>query len=445
MTKNDLGSVCVIGLGYVGLPLAVQAAHKGFTVFGIDLNKDIVDKVNSRISPFVNDPGFEHELQSLESGSLKAHTSYGPIVSSDVVIICVPTPTDNNIPDYSYVESTAEEIAKRLKKGHLILLESTINPGVTRDKVLPILESASGLTAGIDFHLAHCPERIDPGNKRFNVKNLNRVVGGISLECSEKAAAFYRKIINAKIIQLDTTEEAEFVKSWENSHRNVMIALANQAAVICDSLGMNIDNVLLGLNSKVEQFGLKLAKPGIGPGGHCIPEDIHYVISRARQSGLDTSLLDGAVRFNDGMPSYAVYKLETMVKSDGKNFKSMKVGILGIAYKENVADPRRSPAIDLVNSLVQKCQKVIIHDPYVDRSYLESIKNVGVSSTLDELLNTCDAFILATAHTVYIDSINKEIIKKSSIKYVLDGRNAFDTEMFRNVDVRYSGIGKNLK
>lgn len=444
MTENNLGSVCVIGLGYVGLPLAVQAAHKGFIVNGIDLNKDLVNLVNQRITPFVNDPEFEQELISLDSQLLLAHTTYDSISDSDVVIICVPTPTENNIPDYSYVESSVKEIGKQLKHGQLILLESTINPGVTRDRVLPILETESGLKAGKDFYLAHCPERIDPGNKKFNVKNLNRVVGGISLDCSEKAAEFYGKIIDAKIIKLDTTEEAEFVKSWENSHRNVMIALANQAAVICDSLGMNIDNVLVGLNSKVEQFGLKLAKPGIGPGGHCIPEDIHYVISRARQNGLDTRLLDGAVYFNDGMPNYAISKLEKMVKTDNKTLKDMKVGILGIAYKENVADPRRSPSLDLVNSLVQKCKRVIIHDLFVDKEFLNSISNVDVADSIEEILTNCDAIILATAHTGYLDYLNEETIENSNTNYILDGRNALDMSMFKNLDVKYAGIGKNL-
>jgi nucleotide sugar dehydrogenase len=441
---NNIGSVSVIGLGYVGLPLAVLVAQKGFFVTGIDVNEKIVDLVNQRISPFVNEIEFEKDLKNITSERLIALTDFNSISSSDVIIVCVPTPTENYIPDYSYVESSVKEIAKRLKRGQLILIESTVNPGVTRDKVLPILESESGLKAGSDFYLAHCPERIDPGNKEYTVKNLNRVVGGITLECSERAVQFYGKIIDAKIIKLDSSEEAEFVKSWENSHRNVMIALANQAAVICDSLGMNIDNVLIGLNSKVEQFGLKLAKPGIGPGGHCIPEDIHYVISRARQNGLDTRLLDGAVYFNDGMPNYAISKLEKLVKEDGKVLKNLKIGILGVAYKENVGDPRRSPSLDLINSLVQKCERVVVHDLFVDRSFLDSISNIDVADTIDGVLKNCDAIILATAHNEYINYLDEDNLKNSKVSYVLDGRNALDMSMFNRLDIQYAGIGKSL-
>lgn len=256
-------TIAVVGLGYVGLPLAVQAAHKGYDVIGVDLNQRLIDMVNNHISPFANDDRFTEALKTIHPTKLHSTTSFDGVEKADVVIICVPTPTEDNIPDLSFVINATKLIAKHLRSGQLIVLESTVNPGVTRDDILPILESTSKLKCGTDFFLAHCPERIDPGNSKYYVGNLNRVVGGITAECTKRAHAFYSSIIDGEVIDLASPEEAEFVKSWENSYRNVMIAMANEAAIICDALGMDINNVLRGLQSKVDQFGLKLAKPGL--------------------------------------------------------------------------------------------------------------------------------------------------------------------------------------
>lgn len=432
--------IAVVGLGYVGFPLAVQAAHKGYSVVGIDLKPELVAMVNERRSPFIGDKRFATALRKVPKQQLEGTSSFAALAQAEVVVVCVPTPTDDNIPDLSYVENAAKEIAKHLQRGQLIILESTVNPGVTRDSMLPILEHASGLKVGKHFNLAHCPERIDPGNPELHVGNLNRVVGGITPACTKKAAQFYGSIIDAKIIPLGSSEEAEFVKSWENSHRNVMIALANEAAVICDAMDMDISNVLAGLQSKVDQFGLKLAQPGIGPGGHCIPEDIHYVIKKARQNGIDTRFLDSAAELNDKMPRYAVSQLQQLVGSS-KTFGTIRVALLGLAYKENIEDARRSPAIEVAHLLSRRAGSVVVHDPYVDTENLQ-LRGVDKATTLDEALAQADAVFIATAHKDYRDQLTPALLEQHNIKWVYDGRNCLRSQSFKSSLVAYKGVGK---
>jgi UDP-N-acetyl-D-glucosamine dehydrogenase len=435
-----MSKVAVIGLGYVGFPLAVQAAEKSHTVVGIDLKQELVDMANSRTSPFTNDTRFAAALARVSDQQFSGSNNFDDLADADVIVICVPTPTDDNIPDLSFVEGAAKEIGKRLRIGQLVILESTVNAGATRDNVLPILEGASGLQVGQHFNLAHCPERIDPGNPDLFVGNLNRVVGGITPTCTIRAAQFYSDIIDAKVTPLGSTEEAEFVKSWENSHRNVMIALANEAAVICDAMDMDINNVLEGLQSKVDQFGLRLAQPGIGPGGHCIPEDIHYVIKKARQNGIDTRFLDSAAELNDKMPRYAVSQLQQLVGS-GKDFGNIRVALLGLAYKENIEDARRSPALEVAHLLSRRAGSVIVHDPYVD---MDRVRLGGVEKalTLEEALDGADAVFVATAHRDYREQLTPDMLERHNIKWVYDGRNCLKREDFRTSIVAYKGVGR---
>ncbi len=432
----------VIGLGYVGLPLAVQAAEKGYAVIGVDLSKALVDKVNERISPYVNDDRFEQALIAVSEEQLSATQDYMKLAEVENIIICVPTPTNNNIPDYVYVESAAKQISEILRPGHFVSLESTVNPGVTRDVILPILEKETGLKVGVDFYLAHCPERIDPGNEKFFVGNLNRVVGGITPECTNRAVDFYSDVIDAKIIPLGSSEEAEFVKSWENSHRNVLIALANSAAVICDGVGMDIENVLAGLQSKIDQFGLKLARPGIGPGGHCIPEDIHYVIKKARENGIDTRFLDSAADLNDRMPRYAVNKLRELMTNNGSNLAEAKVALLGVAYKENIDDLRRSPSVEAAYQLLRHSKGLSIHDPFVPREIQASIKGSNVSDSIDDALTGAEAVFIGTAHSEYSSLVTAELLSKHGVKYVLDGRNCLERDAIVDAGIHYHGIGR---
>ncbi len=431
----------VVGLGYVGLPLAVQAAEKGYTVTGVDLDTTIVDMVNRRESPYVNDERFTRALTSLGEGALSATTQISTLSEVDTIVICVPTPTQNNSPDISFVTRASSQVAAFLRTGQLVSLESTVNPGITRDEVLPILERGSGLEVGKEFFLAHCPERIDPGNASLYVGNLNRVLGGVTLECTARATEFYESIIDAKVMPLDSPEEAEFVKSWENSHRNVLIALANSAAIICDSMGMNIDNVLGGLQTKIDQFGLQLASPGIGPGGHCIPEDIHYVIKKARQNGIDTRFLESAADLNDKMPRYALHSLSKMLLEKGEKLSDARVALLGLAYKPNIADIRRSPSVEIGYKLVRNAGSVVLHDPHVAAGD-SPVKGAEIATTLEEAVSGADVVFIGTAHAEYVDDRLVEVIKKSGIRYVFDGRNCLDADVYSEIGITYKGIGK---
>lgn len=434
--------VSVIGLGYVGLPLAVQAAEKGYVVQGVDVNQKLVDIVNKRQSPYVNDQRFADALARVTREQFEATTTYTGIEDSDTIIICVPTPTENNVPDITLVRAAAESVGEHLQKGQLVVLESTVNPGVTREEVLPLLEQGSGLKVGTDFCLAHCPERIDPGNTQFYVGNLNRVVGGVTEACTERAATFYRSIVDAAILPLGSVEEAEFVKSWENSHRNVMIALANSAAIMCDAMGMSIDNVLQGLQSKVDQFGLKLAQPGIGVGGHCIPEDIHYIINKARQRGVDTRFLDTAADLNDDMPRYAVHQLQELTAQHGERLSDLNVAMLGLAYKPNISDKRRSPAIEVAYQLIRQAGKVKLHDPYVRDTSEIAIPGGKYCADVKEALRGSDVLFLGTAHTEYVHSLKPQRLKAAGVRYVYDGRNCLDRRAFETEGIVYKGIGR---
>ncbi len=431
----------VVGLGYVGLPLAVQAAAKGYKVTGIDLNAKLIAQINNRQSPYVNDMRFSDALRQIDKSRLSATNSFSSLKKVENIVVCVPTPTESGVPDLRYVSRAAEQIATYIKPGQFVSFESTVNPGVTRDVVLPLLEKGSGLKVGEDFFLAHCPERIDPGNDKFFVGNLNRVVGGITDSCTQRAVKFYSSIIDAKILPLKSAEEAEFVKSWENSHRNVMIALANSAAVICDALGMDVARVLEGLQSKVDQFGLSLAKPGIGPGGHCIPEDIHYVIRRARQMGVDTRLLDDAADLNDNMPRYAVHKLSEMVRDSGEDLSKLSVALLGLAYKPEVADVRCSPSIEVAYSLIRCAKSVIVQDPYA-KNIGDALPPIHEATSLEEALRLADVIFLGTGHKIYIDRLTAKTLMNYKIRYVLDGRNVLDKSSIEAAGIGYRGIGR---
>lgn len=433
-------SLAVIGLGYVGLPLAVQAAEKGYEVIGIDLNEDLVKKINNRETPYVNDERFAKAFVGVDKKRLIATTTYEQIKRVDNIVICVPTPTENNVPDTGFVRQAASQIAPHLKKGHFVSVESTVNPGVTRREVLPILED-SGLRVGEDFYLAHCPERIDPGNAKYFVGNLNRVVGGITQECTEYALRVYKSIIDAKVIPLGSTEEAEFVKSWENSQRNVMIAMANSSAIICDAMGMDIENIRKGLESKIEQFGLNLAQAGIGPGGHCIPEDIHFVIREARRNGIDTRFLDDAADLNDKMPRYAVHQLSQLVKSNGERLSSLNVALLGMAYKPNIADLRKSPSIEVGHILVREVNTLRIHDPFASLDK-NTVIGARVASDFEDALKGSDAIFIGTAHDFYKKSLTPALLLRFGVKYILDGRNSLNKDDFEKAGIFYKGIGR---
>ncbi|HEX6462684.1 MAG TPA: nucleotide sugar dehydrogenase [Candidatus Saccharimonadales bacterium] len=433
-------NAAVVGLGYVGLPLAVKASSK-YKVYGIDVNAVTIKNINERKTPFPNDERLKRNLLNTKKEQLIATADYDVVKKAQVVLICVPTPTTNNVPDLSFVLNAVKQVALRLQRGQIVAIESTVYPGVTRKHVIPLLEEVSKLKCGVDFYVAHCPERIDPGNPKLHIGNINRVIGGATEQCGLAAAKFYKSIINADIVMLESLEEAEFVKAWENSYRNATIALANQAAVICDAMNIDIGNVTRGLKSKIDQFGLELARPGIGPGGHCIPEDIYYVIKRARYYGVDTRLLDDVMELNEKMPSYAVHLLQQLMAKGGVGMQQARIALLGLAYKGNTRDARRSPAIEVAHILMRKSRELVVHDPFVAMTEVK-LGSAQIATNLEEAIKNTDAVFIATDHKEYIRKVTPKLLQSHSIRFVLDGRNCLAKDDFLKAGIHYKGVGQ---
>lgn len=382
---DKIKTVCVIGLGYVGLPLACLCASKGYETYGLDINKDVVDTVKSGKSPFTDE--LVEELLPKVGEKLMPTTDTSAISKSDIIFICVPTPVDNNHhPNLKPVISASETISKNLTKNQIVVLESTVFPGTTEEVVKPILEK-SGLKTGDDFILAFCPERIDPGNKKWNVMNIPRVVGTIPGDKVSIVADFYRSIIDADIQELSSIKAAEAVKIMENTFRDINIAFINEMAMSFDSLGIDILEVIKGASTK--PFAFMPHYPGCGVGGHCIPVDPYYLIERAKSAGFTHNFLSLAREINNSMPKYAANRLVDALNAVGKSVKGTKVTVLGVAYKGSVGDDRESPSYKIIAELEKLGADLKIFDPYIP-----SKSNV---KTLDEALDT-EAIILATDH-----------------------------------------------
>ena len=434
-------TIGIVGLGYVGLPLALYAAQRGDKVVGIDISATVIDKLNKKVSPFAYDPKINVILHSLPPESFTATSDFQLLQITDTILICVPTPTRDGMPDLSAVITASQNIAPYIQKGQLVSLESTVSAGTTRDVVLPILEAGSGLVAGKDFYLVHCPERVDPANTVLPAHALNRVIGGITDACTEKGLTFYRYLLKGDVLPMGSVEEAEFVKSWENTHRNVLIAMANSAALISDTMGWDIKNIIAGMQSKVDQFGLQLAQPGIGIGGHCISEDIHYVIAHIEKEGLDSSILRAATRINEKMPIHTAKRFIKLIESHGENIANIKIAVLGLSYKPDINDIRNSPSLRLIDELKQHSNTILVHDPYISEQAYDS-EGVEYMSSLDDVLCAADALCIATPHTIYKERLSTETLKCHGIRYVLDGRNSFNKEDLLAADIHYQGVGR---
>jgi len=341
--------VAVIGLGYVGLPLALLVDSKGYDVIGIDYDVRKVDSVNSGKSTFV-----DQEISTqLQARKLNAQNNYAGIEKAQVVIVCVPTPVDSEyMPDLGPVSSACTEISKNLVRGQLVIIESTINPGVCEEVILPILEKHSGLVCGRDFFLAHCPERINPGDEKWNVSNINRVVGGYDKKSLDLAVQFYESIIEASIKPMGSLKEAEAVKIVENSFRDINIAFVNELAMSFTKLGIDVVNVIDGAATK--PFAFMAHYPGAGVGGHCIPVDPYYLIEYAKQNGFNHKFLAVAREINNAMPQFVIDQLKESFLDIGKKIEDSKVTVLGLSYKANVGDVRESPAIEIIKLLRKK-------------------------------------------------------------------------------------------
>ncbi len=331
----------VVGLGYVGLPLAVEKAKAGYRTIGFDVQKSKIDMVNKGKN-YIGDI-VDNDLSCLvKTGMLKATDDFSFIKDTDFIAICVPTPLDSHQqPDISYVKRSVKEVAKYMTKGTIVVLESTTYPGTTRELVKPILEQGSDLECGKDFYLAFSPERVDPGNIIYKTKNTPKVVGGIGKDATETVAALYRAVLEGEVLEVSSPDVAEMEKILENTYRNINIALVNELAQLCKKMDINIWEVIDA--AKTKPYGFQAFYPGPGLGGHCIPLDPYYLSWKAREFGFHTSMIESSMMVNDRMPEYCVGRAGRILNQMGKPLKGSRVLVLGVAYKQDIDDYRESP------------------------------------------------------------------------------------------------------
>jgi UDP-N-acetyl-D-glucosamine dehydrogenase len=406
----------IVGLGYVGLPLAVELAKAGYRVLGFDVNADVVDGLNAGRS-HVKDVS-EKQLQE-QCERFTATTDMSRLSEPDAISICVPTPLSKfKDPDVSYIVAATDAVKKRLRRGQAIILESTTYPGTTREIMLPALES-TGLAVGRDFFLAFSPERVDPGNPHYGTRNTPKVVGGITEDCRKVAVALYQPAIDS-LVPVSTTEAAELVKLLENTFRSVNIGLVNEMAIVCDKLGVDVWEVIEAASTK--PFGFMKFLPGPGLGGHCIPIDPHYLAWKMRGLNYKTRFIDLAGELNTEMPEFWVRKLSEALNSQGKAVRGAAVLVLGVAYKRNIDDIRESPALDIIRLLKGQGARVTYSDPHVARFREDGIEFRSVELT-PEAVAAADCVMIVTDHT----SVDYRMIKRTA-KLVVDTRNALPKE-----------------
>jgi nucleotide sugar dehydrogenase len=427
MKNSKEKTVCIVGLGYVGLPLAIRAAEKGYATFGFDMDAKKIELINKQKSP-IKEKFIEDKLPLFP---ISASTDEKVIAKADIILICVPTPVDKNFyPNLGPVIGATETVAGNLKKGALVVLESTVNPGVSEEVVAPIFKKA-GLKVGRDVFLAHCPERINPGDTKWNVTNIPRVVGSFDKKGLQIAKDFYESIIDAPIRPMKSIREAEAVKIVENSFRDINIAFVNELAKSFEKLEIDVKDVILGAATK--PFAFMPHFPSCGVGGHCIPVDPYYLIERAKASGFDHKFLRVAREINNSMPSHTVEILQNALNEIGLPMKNTKVGILGIAYKANVDDVRESPSIKIIELCKKYRSNVLTFDPFIRKSSSEK--------SLEQILKKSEALILVTDHDEF-KKIAPEIFKKNGIKVIVDGKNCLDKTALEKLGIIYRGIGR---
>lgn len=430
--------VFVVGLGYVGLPLALLTQSKGYSVTGIDFDKNKVQLINNQTTPFVD----EDVEQQLKSHPVSAQTTYKNIETANIIVVCVPTPVDEAfMPDLGPVKAACTEIGRALQKDQLIIIESTINPGVCDDIIIPLLEKSSGLVSGEDFYVAHCPERINPGDKKWNVSNIPRVVGANDEKSLNRAVDFYKDIINGTIKPMNSLKEAEAVKVVENSFRDINIAFVNELAMSFSVLGIDVVNVIDGAATK--PFAFMPHYPGAGVGGHCIPVDPYYLIEYAKTKGFSHKFLSAAREINNGMPSFVVKRLTEVLSEDDHELKSSKIAVLGLSYKPNVGDLRESPALKIVDILSKNGAVVTAYDPYInsDNQNFSHLDNVTIMNAINEALSGVNAIVLATAHSEF-QSLDYKLLATAGVKIIIDGRNCLNRQKIESFGITYRGIGR---
>ncbi len=422
--------VAVIGLGYVGLPLALLAAQKSYNVIGFDIVKSKIADLQHGVTVV---DGISHE--DLTTSSATFTDEPNDLAKADIAIVCVPTPLveDTQLPDLEPVKSAMRILAPQLHKGSLVVLESTVNPGVCDEIVIPTLQSLTSLKVGTDIDLAYCPERINPGDPQWHVGNISRVIGGNTTRALERSYKFYSSIIDAPIKKMGSIKEAEAVKVVENSFRDINIAFVNELAMSFHSLGIDIENVIDGAATK--PFAFMAHRPGCGVGGHCIPIDPYYLIDYAKGYGFDHDLLRLARRTNEHMPVFTVELVKEALEKVKKPLNGTKVALLGMSYKPNVGDHRESPAHHVYALLQKSGADVVRFDPH-----LPAFSDVD---SLEKALDYAEAVVITTAHSEFESALKPVDLKKHGVIAVIDGRNMLRHSQadFKAAGIIYQGIG----
>jgi UDP-N-acetyl-D-glucosamine dehydrogenase len=402
--ESKTARIAVIGLGYVGFPLAVEAGKAGYTVMGIDINEQKINMINQCIN-YIPDVSNDDVISLVKNGKLKATSDFKEIEKSDVIILCVPTPLDKNKqPSTKYIEDAVKSSLPYIRKEQLMILESTTYPGTTEEIILPRIEN-KGLKIGKNFYLVFSPERIDPGNPRFNTSNIPKVVGGVTPACTRVASAFYKEITNGGVYEVSSPKVAEMEKLLENIFRIVNISLVNEMAMLCDRMGINIWEVISA--AKTKPFGFMPFYPGPGTGGHCIPLDPFYLSWKAKQFDFSTRFIELAGEINDKMPDYVVNKVAETLNKDKKSINGSIILIIGMAYKKDINDVRESPSIKVAEQLLIKGAEIVYHDPYVPNVEISNKKYYSKDLT-PNLIKNNDLVLILTDHShIDYDTVSK--------------------------------------
>jgi nucleotide sugar dehydrogenase len=420
--------LAVVGLGYVGLPLALLAEEKGHEVLGFDIDAQKVRNLQNGVAAHLS----ENEQLLLGTTNCRFSDDERALENAGAYLVCVPTPVDEaHEPDLAPLIAASEIVGRHLSPGTLVVIESTVNPGVCEGVVLPILERASGLRVELDFYFAHCPERINPGDAVWVTRTIPRVVGAVGPESLEQALALYGSILDSALEPMQTLKEAEAVKMVENAFRDVNIAFVNELAMSFAKAGIDLTNVLRGAGTK--PFSFMPHQPGCGVGGHCIPVDPYYLIQYGRENGFEHRFLASARAINNAMPAYTVDLLEAALESEHIKLEGATVALLGLAYKRDIADLRESPALAIRQALESRGARVQAYDPYAPAA--SSVQSV------DDALARADGVILATDHTAF-RSLTPERLVRAGVRIIVDGRNCLPKDAFLAEGLVYRGIGR---
>lgn len=409
-------TVGVVGLGYVGLPLAVEKAEAGFKTIGFDVQKEKVDMVNAGHN-YIGDVIDSDLKKIVEEGMLRATSDFSFVKDVDFIAICVPTPLDSHQqPDISYVRASSEEISRYLTRDTIIVLESTTYPGTTEELVKTILEDGSGLKCEKDFYLGFSPERVDPGNLIYKTKNTPKVVGGVGKDATEVIAAMYRAVLEGDVYEVSSPAIAEMEKILENTYRNINIGLINELAMLCDRMGISIWEVIDA--AKTKPYGFQAFYPGPGLGGHCIPLDPYYLSWKAREYGFHTSMIESSMMINDRMPEYCVDRASRLLNKCEKSLKGSRVLVIGVAYKQDIDDYRESPALEVIEILKKSGAFVEYYDPWIFQYKYHNEVVKGLCAITPEVVSAYDLVMITAAHT----NVDYEMLQKNA-KLIFDTKN----------------------